>query len=126
MHSAFLRGVELLNQPELDSVQSPGQTVDSPRKSAPDHMGGIDGVPKNVTQLKPVMDKLMRKVTMITIWSVSANVMQDLPKGADQQWLTAAKQHTQWVRGHVSNEEEKLKELLTDLEANTFEDSQEE
>ncbi len=35
--------------------------------------------------------------------------MQDLPKGIDRQWLTKAKEYIQWVKKHVSREEEVLK-----------------
>jgi hypothetical protein len=77
MRSAFWRGVELLSEPESDSVQSRGRPVESPSKSASKHMQGINGVPKNATQLKPVIDKLVCKVIVITIRlvSVSANVI---------------------------------------------------
>ena len=61
MRSAFRRGVELLSEPELDSAQSQVQRS----KSAPKDMKGINGVPKNVTQLKPVIDKLMQRVIAI-------------------------------------------------------------
>ena len=77
MHSAFKRGVELFSEPESDSVQRQGQAVEGPGRSSSssEHIEGINGVPKNVTQLKPIIDELMHKVIMITIWSVSANVM---------------------------------------------------
>ena len=67
MRSAFCRGVELLSASGSDCVQSQGTTVESSPKSVSEHMEGISGVPKNVTQLKPVIDQLMRKVMMITI-----------------------------------------------------------
>jgi len=60
MCSTFRRGVELFSKTESDSVQSQGKPVESPSKSIPEHMEGIGEVPKNVTQLKLVMDKLMR------------------------------------------------------------------
>jgi hypothetical protein len=65
MRSAFRRGVDLLSETESDSVQSQGQTVESPSKSTSEHMEGVCGVPKNVTQLKPFINKLMSKVIMI-------------------------------------------------------------
>ncbi len=67
MCSAVWRGVELLSDSEPDSIQSWGQTVESPSKSASEHTEDIGGVPKNVTQLKPVISKLMRKVVTIAI-----------------------------------------------------------
>ena len=67
MCSAFRRGVKLLSETKSDSVQSQGQTVESPSKSTLEPMEGIGGVPKNVTQLEPVMDKLMSKVITISI-----------------------------------------------------------
>jgi hypothetical protein len=67
MQSAFCRGVELLSAPESGSIQSQGKMVESSPKSSSGHMEDISGVPKNVTQLKPVIDKLMRKVIMIPI-----------------------------------------------------------
>ena len=67
MHSAFSRGVELLSEQELDSAQSQEPTVENPSEFASVNMEGICRVPKNVTQLKPVMDKLMCKVIMIAI-----------------------------------------------------------
>ena len=67
MRSAFLRGVELLSVPESNTVQSQGRTVENSGKYLSEQMEGISGVPKNVTQLQPVIDKLMRKVIMIAI-----------------------------------------------------------
>jgi hypothetical protein len=67
MCSAFLRGVELLSAPELNSVQNQGRTVENSSNYSSKHMEGISGVPKNVTQLQPVIDKLMCKVIMIAI-----------------------------------------------------------
>jgi hypothetical protein len=65
MHSAFWKGVELLSEPESDSVQSEGQNLET--ESTSKRMEGIGRVPKNVTQLKPVVNELMRKVIMIAI-----------------------------------------------------------
>jgi hypothetical protein len=65
MRSAFWKGVELLSEPESDSVQSQGQNVEG--ESTSKRMEGISRVPKNVTQLKPALNELMRKVIMITI-----------------------------------------------------------
>jgi hypothetical protein len=64
MQSAFWRGIERLGAPESDSVQSQGQTAvaDNSGKSTSEHLEGISGVPKNVAQLQPVIDQLMRKV----------------------------------------------------------------
>ena len=73
MRSAFLRGVDLLSASETDSAQSQGQIIENPGKSASEHMEAINGVPKNVAQLKPVIDKLMCKVILIVICLVSAN-----------------------------------------------------
>jgi hypothetical protein len=67
MHSAFLRGVELLSVPDSSSVQSQGRTVENSGKYLSEQMEGISGVPKNVTQLQLVIDKLMRKVIIIAI-----------------------------------------------------------
>lgn len=67
MRSAFRKGVELLNEPELDSVQRRGKNVESPSRSASEHTEDIIGVPKNVAQLKPVINELMRKVIAIAI-----------------------------------------------------------
>lgn len=67
MHSAFERGVELLSGPESDPVQGHGKTAESPSESASENMEGIGGVPKNWTQLKPVINELTRKVIMIAI-----------------------------------------------------------
>jgi hypothetical protein len=61
MHSAFWRGIERLGMPESDSLQCQGENSG---KSTSEHMEGISGVPKNVTQLKPVIDQLVRKVIM--------------------------------------------------------------
>jgi hypothetical protein len=66
MLSAFTRGVVLLSEPE-SSAQGQGKIVESSSKSTSEHMQGIGGVPKNVTQLIPVIDKLMRKVIMIAM-----------------------------------------------------------
>lgn len=66
MHSAFWRGLELLNSPETDVVQSQVQRVESPSKSTSKHDEGMGIVPKDVTLLEPVIDKLMRKVITIS------------------------------------------------------------
>ena len=63
MRSAFRRGVELLSELELDPVKSQGQSS----KSVTENMEGINGVPKNVTQLKPVVNRLLHKVISIAI-----------------------------------------------------------
>jgi hypothetical protein len=65
MRSAFRKGVDLLSEPESDSVQSQGKNIK--RESTSKRMEGISRVPKNVTQLKPVINKLMRKVVLIAI-----------------------------------------------------------
>jgi hypothetical protein len=65
MRSAFKRGIELLSEPESNSVQSRGKPVEGSSKSASENMEGIVGVPKNVTQLKPVFNELMRKVMIM-------------------------------------------------------------
>jgi hypothetical protein len=67
MRSAFKRGIELLSEPESDSAQSQGKTMESASKYASECLEGVGGVPKNVTQLKPAIDKLMSKAIMITI-----------------------------------------------------------
>lgn len=69
MCSAFKRGVELLSEPESDSVQHQGQAAEGSSRfsSSYEHMEGISGVPKNATQLEPIIDELMRKVIMIAI-----------------------------------------------------------
>ena len=63
MHSAFWRGLELLNSQETDAVQNQVQAVESPSKS----IVGMGVVPKDVTLLEPVIDKLMSKVIAISI-----------------------------------------------------------
>jgi len=70
MRSALRRGIELLS---ADSVQSQGQTVQNSGNSTSEHMKATDGIPKNVIQLKPDIDKLMCKVIPIVICLVSAN-----------------------------------------------------
>jgi hypothetical protein len=67
MRSAFLKGVELLSVPESNPVQTQGRTVEKSSKYSSEQMEGISGVPKNVTQLQPVISKLMCKVIMIAI-----------------------------------------------------------
>jgi hypothetical protein len=64
MHSAFWRGIGLLSEPESDPIQSRGKTVEKPGKSELE-VKGISGVPRNVTQLKPVINELMRRVIVI-------------------------------------------------------------
>ena len=73
MHSVFWRGIELLSEPKLSAVQSQEQLfiVENPLSTS-EHMESICGVPKNVAQLKPVIDKLIRKVIATTIWPVLA------------------------------------------------------
>ena len=91
MRSAFRRGVEILNDRASDSVQNQGNPTGNPGKPAPENLEGISVVPKNVTQLKPVIDKLMQKVISIAIRPVSANATQDLTKEVDEEWLETAK-----------------------------------
>jgi len=67
MCSAFWKGIEVLSVPESGTVQSQEQMVENPGKSASEHMEGMSGVPKNVAQLKPIIEKLIRKVIMIAI-----------------------------------------------------------
>jgi hypothetical protein len=62
MHSAFKKGVELLIE-ESPWKSHSAEMVENSRKSAE----SISGVPRNVTQLKPVINELMRKVIMIAI-----------------------------------------------------------
>jgi hypothetical protein len=62
MSSAVTRGVKLLSELESDSVQRQGEIAENSSKSASEYMEGVGWVPKNMTQLKPVIDKLMRKV----------------------------------------------------------------
>jgi hypothetical protein len=64
MRSAFKKGVELLSEPESDSVRSQGQSSGNRRECASEDLEGI-GIPKNVTQLKPNINKLMDKVIII-------------------------------------------------------------
>ena len=75
MCSAFKTGIELLSEPEPGSIQTQGKPVDSSSISASEHTEGIVGVPKNVAQLKPIINELLRKVMAISIRPVSANVM---------------------------------------------------
>ena len=69
MRSAFWRGVELLHESKSSSDQSQEQlsAVETPSESTSEHTEGICGVPKNVAQLKPVIDKLICKVIMTAI-----------------------------------------------------------
>jgi hypothetical protein len=70
MRSAFRRGVEILSEPESESVRRQGGIAENSSKSASECTGWV---PKNVTQLKPVIDELIRKVIMIAIRVVSPN-----------------------------------------------------
>jgi hypothetical protein len=63
MRSAFWKGIELLSRPESDSVQSQGEIIEG--NSTSKHTKGIGRVPKNVTRLKPVVNKLICKVIII-------------------------------------------------------------
>jgi hypothetical protein len=69
MRFAFKRGIKLLTEPGSDSVQSQKNPVDGESSSIPasGHTEGIVKVPKNVTQLKPAINKLMCKVIMIAV-----------------------------------------------------------
>jgi hypothetical protein len=67
MCSAFWKGIEFLSASESGTAQSQEQTVENPGKSASEHMEGMSGVPKNVAQLKPIIDELMRKVIVVAI-----------------------------------------------------------
>jgi hypothetical protein len=69
MCSAFKRGIELLSEQESDSVQSQRNSGDGESSTlpVPEHIEGVVRVPKNVTQLKPLIQKLMRKVIVIAI-----------------------------------------------------------
>ena len=63
MHTAFWRGLELLNSQETDAAQNQVQGIESLSKSNV----GMGVVPKDVTLLEPVIDKLMSKVIAISI-----------------------------------------------------------
>ena len=63
MHSAFWWGLELLNSQETDAAQNQVQGIESLSKSNI----GMGMVPKDVTLLEPVIDKLMSKVIAISI-----------------------------------------------------------
>ena len=52
--------------------------------------------------------------------------MQDLPKGADRQWIMKAKKYIQEAQEKVSEEKEFLKELLTTLEGAISEHTEDE
>jgi hypothetical protein len=69
MRSAFKRGIDLLSEPESHSVQSQGNSAggESSTLPAPECREGAIRVPKNVNQLKPLIDKLMCKVIVIAI-----------------------------------------------------------
>jgi hypothetical protein len=69
MRSAVWRGVELLSASASTSgsSQGQGQTIENFGKSASKNVEAIGGVPKNVTQLQPIIDELMRKVIVIAI-----------------------------------------------------------
>lgn len=116
MRSAFWRGVELLREPESDSVEGQGKTVENPGKSTSERMEGITGVPKNTARLKSVLDELMSKVVVIATWLVSANTIQDLPKGADQDWISRAKMYAEASQEQLSEEKAVLADFLTQLE----------
>jgi hypothetical protein len=123
MFSAFRRGVEILNDRESDSVQSQGNPMGNPGKPEPESMEGIGVVPKNLTQLKSNIDKLMQKVIAIAIRPVSANATQDLPKGIDEEWLDTAKLYGRYLKKRVSKEKEFLKGLLAQIES-LYDDSE--
>ena len=65
MRTAFSRGVELLSKPESGTglIQGRLEPLESPKQSVTENMEGI-GVPKNVTQLESIINKLMQKVIM--------------------------------------------------------------
>ena len=69
MRGAFWKGVELLGEPKSGSAQSREQpfTAETPPESTSEHTEGICGVPKNVAQLKPAIDELIRKVILTVI-----------------------------------------------------------
>lgn len=60
MRSAFWNGVALLNESESDMRQNQGPMAGP--SSAPADTKGFSEVPKNVTLLQPVIQKLMDKV----------------------------------------------------------------
>lgn len=67
MRSAFRRGIELLSEQGSDSSRSQEQNAKNVEFASENIEGVCGGVPRNVTQLKPVIDKLIRKVVMIAI-----------------------------------------------------------
>jgi hypothetical protein len=127
MRSAFRKGVELLSErcePESDTVRSQGQSSGSLRECTSEDLEGI-GVPKNATQLKPFINKLMRKVIIIVILPIPANAVQDLPRGPGSEWIAKAKEHIEHLQREVSDEKEWLGGLLAELEqgaANMFQE----
>ena len=67
MRSTFRRGIELLSEQESDTSQSQEQTAKNVESASENIEGVCGGVPRNVTQLKPVINELMRKMVMIAI-----------------------------------------------------------
>ena len=67
MRSAFRRGIELLSEQGSDSSRSQEQNAKNVEFASENIEGVCGRVPRNVTQLKPVIDKLIRKVVMIAI-----------------------------------------------------------
>ena len=63
---------------------------------------------------------------MIAIWQLVANAMQDLPEGVDQEWIRKAKKSIQWAQERVSEKEEYLKGILSEIEALAANNFQEE
>jgi hypothetical protein len=67
MRSAFERGIKLLSEPEPDSVQRQRTSAgeESFTLPAPEQIEGAVKVPKNVTQLRSLINNLGRKVIVI-------------------------------------------------------------
>ena len=67
MRSAFERGIKLLSEPESDSVQFQRTSVggESPSVLSPEQIEDAVRVPKDVIQLKQLINKLRSKVIVI-------------------------------------------------------------
>ena len=65
----------------------------------------------------------MDKVIIIEFWPIPAYTVQDLPQGADQEWIKRAKDYVEQLHLEVMNEKVGLGGILDEIEqgaANRF------
>lgn len=114
MRSAFIKGVNLLNESDFGVGKHP-RPMEGPSSPTADTKG-FSEIPKDVTLLQPVISKLVDKVAWKFDLICLANTMQSLPKGVSQEWISTAKKYVNWVKLEQLQRTEKWEYIVEYLE----------